>query len=194
MTRSKLTIAALAAATALTAAGSAQAQSAYYDRGYSYDPCRREETNRSTTGALVGGALGAVIGSNAAARGVRTEGALLGGALGAAVGAGVGKSSAACRDGSYAPRSTYYNSPYYNDGRYSSGYYNDRSYDNRYRDSRYYDDYAYDRSGDRYRVTERVGADGCSLAESPIYLPDGSVQKRFVRVCQDGSGRYQVVD
>jgi hypothetical protein len=32
------------------------------------------------------------------------------------------------------------------------------------------------------------------LAESPIYLPDGRIQKRFVRVCQDSSGRYQVVD
>ena len=26
------------------------------------------------------------------------------------------------------------------------------------------------------------------------YLPDGAVQKRFVRVCRDNSGRYQVVD
>ncbi|HQP19667.1 MAG TPA: hypothetical protein PLG07_05060, partial [Phenylobacterium sp.] len=32
------------------------------------------------------------------------------------------------------------------------------------------------------------------LAESPIYLPDGRVQKRFVRVCPDSNGRYQVVD
>ena len=37
-------------------------------------------------------------------------------------------------------------------------------------------------------------ADGCTLAESPIYLPDGRVQKRFVRVCMDSTGRYQVVD
>ena len=43
-------------------------------------------------------------------------------------------------------------------------------------------------------VDQRPGADGCSVAESPIYMPDGSVQKRFVRVCRDSSGRYQVVD
>jgi hypothetical protein len=40
----------------------------------------------------------------------------------------------------------------------------------------------------------RTDANGCTLAESPIYLPDGRTQKRFVRVCPDSSGRYQVVD
>ena len=47
-------------------------------------------------------------------------------------------------------------------------------------------------------VNDRVGGqadvNGCTLAESPIYLPDGRVQKRFVRVCPDGNGKYQVVD
>ncbi|PTS81843.1 hypothetical protein DBR21_17965, partial [Caulobacter sp. HMWF009] len=48
---------------------------------------------------------------------------------------------------------------------------------------------------DSYRVTERgPDTNGCTLAESPIYLPDGRVQKRFVRVCPDAAGRYQVVD
>lgn len=169
--------------------------------GSYYDPCRRDQTNRGTAGALIGGALGAAIGSNAAARNARTEGALLGGALGAALGAGVGNNSAACRSG-YAPRSSYYNNGYYGD-RYGSGYgygssygYNDgRAYGSRYVGDRYDDDYAYDRYGNTYRMADRpAGADGCTLAESPIYLPDGRVQKRFVRVCQDGSGRYQVVD
>jgi hypothetical protein len=40
----------------------------------------------------------------------------------------------------------------------------------------------------------KADANGCTLAESPIYLPDGRTQKRFVRVCPDASGRYQVVD
>lgn len=48
---------------------------------------------------------------------------------------------------------------------------------------------------DRYTVNQRpTSAGNCSLAESPIYLPDGRVQKRFVRVCEDSNGRYQVVD
>ena len=52
----------------------------------------------------------------------------------------------------------------------------------------------YDR-GEPYRVVERPAAtDGCTLAESPIYLPDGRTQKRFVRVCPDANGNFQVVD
>ncbi|WP_374570017.1 glycine zipper 2TM domain-containing protein [Phenylobacterium sp.] len=181
--------AAVAGVMALTGALSiptfAAAQSAgYYDGGsYNYDPCRRASTNRGTVGALIGGAMGAVIGSNAAARNARTEGALLGGALGAATGAAVGNRSAACTS-SYAPPPPAPRTSYYQP-----------RYDNRYYQGRYDDD------GDRgytesYSVTERSGppADSCTLAESPIYLPDGRVQKRFVRVCRDDSGRYQVVD
>jgi hypothetical protein len=70
---------------------------------------------------------------------------------------------------------------------YQGGYYNG-GYQN--------DGYAYDRYGNSYTVGQSQQADtnGCTLAESPIYLPDGRVQKRFVRVCPDSNGRYQVVD
>lgn len=175
-----------------------------YGNGYSYDPCKRERTNRGTVGALIGGALGAAIGSNAAAGGVRTEGALLGGALGAAGGAVVGNNSAACSSGYYSapPRTSYYGGDRYGDRyvapppRYGYNYNNEvysNGYASRYDRDRDYD--VYDREGTGYRVADRpLGADGCTLAESPIYLPDGRVQKRFVRVCQDSSGRYQVVD
>lgn len=180
----------LMALTGIAAAPSTASAQSYYGDSY-YDPCRRDSTNRGTVGALLGGALGAAIGSNAAARNARTEGALLGGAVGAVAGAAVGNNSAACRSG-YAPRSSYYNG--YNSG---YGYYAPQPsyYDSRYRDYDYdYDAYAYDRRGGRYPVVQAPGADGCTLAESPIYLPDGGVEKRFVRVCQDRSGRYQVVD
>ncbi|MDP3659674.1 glycine zipper 2TM domain-containing protein [Phenylobacterium sp.] len=197
-------VVALAGVVAAPSAASAQPYGASY-----YDPCRRDETNRGTTGALLGGALGAVIGSNAAARNARTEGALLGGALGAVAGGVVGNNSAACRNGGYQPRSSYNNgyyngnTSYYNNYNNGSPYYTDSRYpdrrydnDNRYGYSARYDNtYAYDRYGDRFAVSDRpVGSDGCTLAESPIYLPDGQVEKRFVRVCQDRSGRYQVVD
>lgn len=189
----------MALTAALSVPSFAQAQSGYYGQGnYNYDPCRRDSTNRGTTGALIGGALGAVIGSNAAARNARTEGALLGGALGAAVGAGVGKSSAACapqtRQGYYG-RSQNYG---YNNG-YNNGYYGNQNYGYQggYYNGGYQNDgYAYDRYGNSYTVGQSQQADtnGCTLAESPIYLPDGRVQKRFVRVCPDSNGRYQVVD
>lgn len=192
-------LAAVAGVVALSGAVSVPSYASAQPYGGSYyDPCRRDSTNRGTVGALLGGAIGAAIGSNAAARNARTEGALLGGAVGAAAGAAVGNNSAACRSGSYtgsyAPRSSYYDGArYYGDRGYNSGYYADRRYDDGYYDRSDYG-YAYDRRGTRYSVTERVGADGCTLAESPIYLPDGRVQKRFVRVCQDSNGNYQVVD
>lgn len=162
----------------------AAAQSAgYYGDSY-YDPCRRESTNRGTMGALLGGALGAAIGSNAAAKNARTEGALLGGALGALGGAAVGKNSAACGSTYRQPRTSYYDNSYYGQQRYDNGYYA-RSYD---------DDRYYDRDQPRYVTQQPQVTDGCSLAESPIYLPDGRMQKRFVRVCPDANGNYQVVD
>lgn len=189
---------AMALSGALAVPSFAAAQPGYYGGG-AYDPCRREATGRGTVGGLLGGAIGAAIGANAAAKNARTEGALLGGAVGAALGAGVGNKSAACTDGY---RSQVYSGSGYG---YNGGdYYGDRYRDGRYSGDRYYDNgyarrgsnygYAYDRRGGRYNVAQRPGPDGCTLAESPIYLPDGRTQNRFVRVCMDSNGEYQVVD
>jgi hypothetical protein len=202
----KTALAAAAGVIALTgmiaAPNAASAQPYGYDGRTYYDPCQRETTNRTTLGAVIGGLAGAAIGSNVAARNARTEGALLGGAVGAVGGGVVGNRSAACTPGYAPPPSSSYNSYappqtgyYSNDRRYYQGRYDgDRSYGYGY-GSRYDDHTAYDRYGNTYPVTDRpVGADGCTLAESPILMPDGRTQKRFVRVCQDASGRYQVVD
>ena len=98
------------------AAGAASAQSSKYQsgnyttqspNGYYYDACKREQTNRGTVGAVLGGASGAVIGSNVAARNARTEGALLGGLLGAIAGGVVGNKSAACTSDPQASASGY---------------------------------------------------------------------------------------
>ena len=159
-----------------------------YSGGYRYDACQRERTTRGTGGALVGAGLGALAGSGVAARGNRTEGAVLGGILGAVIGGNVGKTAAACQTGqadSYqqgyapAPREGYYG---YDDGQRG---YQQGGYDGRYSD---------DADGYARPVADGPTADNCTLAESPIYLPDGRVQKRFVRVCRDSAGRYQVVD
>lgn len=165
---------------------------AYDNQGYYYDPCQRSTTQRGTGGGLAGAGIGAAIGSGIAARGARTEGAVLGGLLGAVVGANVGKNSAACTPGRAPPPppppppSAYnggYDEPYYRQGSYDAG-----------RDGYY--ERSYERH-DSYRVDNRstqADVNGCTLAESPIYLPDGRVQKRFVRVCPDASGKFQVVD
>lgn len=193
-------------------AGAASAQSSRYDsgsyttqspQGYYYDACKREQTGRGTVGAVLGGGAGAVIGSNVAARNARTEGALLGGLLGAILGGTVGNKSAACTSNPSASASAYPTtasaapppassapsggSRYYDRDAYASG----ARADAQARD----DAWATDRRGDRYRVTERApDPEGCTLAESPIYMPDGRTQTRFVRVCRDASGRYAVVD
>ena len=194
VTIAKASLVAIAGLMALGTAA-AQAQPYGYDgmapSGYAYDPCKREKTTRGTVGALIGGTIGAVIGSNAAARNARTEGSLLGGALGAAVGAGVGNSSAACTSGEYvAPPPTPPPPPV------ESSYYGPRGADYDRDDyAARQDDYAYGRRGERFRLSENApDADGCTLAESPIYMPDGRTQTRFVRVCRDSSGRYAVVD
>ena len=189
-------IMALSAAAAIPSFASAQ--SGYYGNSYDnsyYDPCRRAASDRGTTGGVIGALAGAAIGSNVAARNARTEGAVLGGLVGAAAGAKIGKDSAACQPGrqtSYYGGAQYGSNGYYGNS-YDNGYYA-RTYD--YDRSGYYGEQAYERRGGSYAVSTRggVGADGCTLAESPIYLPDGRVQKRFVRVCQDSQGRYQVVD
>jgi len=184
---------ALAGLMALGAGAAAQAQPYGYNgmgaSTYSYDACKRAQTERGTVGALVGGGMGAVIGSNAAARNARTEGSILGGVLGAAVGAVVGNKSAACESAPPPPPPP---PPRANLAPPPPAYYDRGAYAERYPD----DGWVYGRRGERYRIAEDRGVDpdGCTLAESPIYMPDGRVQTRFVRVCRDSTGRYAVVD
>lgn len=101
--------AALVAATVFSAAAPASAQ------GYRYsDDCTRRIHNNGTTGAIVGGLAGAVVGSNLARGGGRTGGAILGGAAGAALGNSIARSSTKdrCRGHRYVYRSGY-PAPYY---------------------------------------------------------------------------------
>lgn len=170
---------------------------AYDNQGYYYDPCQRSTTNRTTGGALAGGAIGMALGSGIAARGHRTDGSIVGGVLGAVVGSMAGKSSAACTTGRSVPPPPPPPPSAYN-GSYDDRDYRSSSYDSGRRD--YGDSYS-ERTYERregYRVSDRAAGqadvNGCTLAESPIYLPDGRVQKRFVRVCPDSNGKYQVVD
>ena len=197
-TRGNFTRAAIAAVAGVMALGAvattAQAQTypAYSGGDSYYDPCRRDANNRGLMGALIGGAGGATIGSQFAANGHRRDGSLLGGLLGAFAGASIGHNTAGCQSG-YAPpapqaRYEPQPAPYAYDDRASR--YDDRAsrYDGRY------DGDDYRGRGDRFRVAARPDADGCTLAESPILMPDGRTQMHFVRVCMDRNGRYQVVN
>lgn len=193
VTIAKAGAAALAGVIALGAAVQAQAQSQYppggsytarSPNGYYYDPCRRDAAQRGTAGALIGGGMGAVIGSNAAARNARTEGALLGGLLGAITGAVVGNKTAACTSST-----TYVVAPRPPPPPVASREYEQETYaaEAQAREDSWSEP-------ERYHPARPPEADGCTLAESPIYMPDGRTQTRFVRVCRDASGRYAVVD
>ena len=163
-------------------------QPAYQSRDYrdyrsqpSYE-CDRQRQGRTGAGAVIGGGAGAVVGSQLAARGRRTEGSILGGVLGAVVGGAVGRSSSEqCYDRgsysygqpSYSSGYSSYSQPYSSSSsyRYSSGanvYYDqngygpyradDRRYDDR-RDDRRYDDRRYD-DGRYDRRDLQVSPDG----------------------------------
>lgn len=204
--------AALTAAAGLLALGVAASASAqpYNGPGYgAYNPCQREANNRGLTGALVGGAGGAVLGSQFAASGHRSDGSLLGGIVGAIAGAAVGHSSAACDTAPPPPPPSYDEAPpppppqppgpsaYYQPGPppapYGAEYGPPPPPPPAYgpRDAVW----VYGRHGMRFRVIEdRREPNGCTVAESPVYMPDGRVDRRFVHVCPDYRGRYHVVD
>ena len=194
----------LAAAPGFAQTSEESAPANAYDSGRRVDyDCRREQDNRAVAGAVIGGILGAVFGSGVAAHGVRTEGAVLGGGLGALGGAAVGADTAACKREGYrrayedgdsgAPYAAAEDERYQPRSEQMAAASNDDDWRPAVDDD--YNDYAYDEDGRAYPVSEgSVGPDGCALAESAIYMPDGQVQKRFVRVCRDRSGRYQVVE
>lgn len=194
---------AAAALAALAAAAPASAQSYGYGQPYGYgygssgygygygDPCVREREGRTGAGAVIGGALGAVAGSQLAARGRRTEGSVLGGVLGAVVGGSVGRGNASsyCETRDYDYRAVAPGYDYYGQN-YGHDRYDDRAYSPP--PVRYDDRYAYDR-GYGYAPGYQ-NTDGCRLAESRIRLPDGRTDTRYVRTCPDQYGRYRVVD
>ena len=157
--------------------------------GYAYDGCHRESANRGIAGTLIGGLLGAAAGSNIAARGHRTDGSVVGGVVGAVIGNHVGRDSAACYDrygddGYRGGYRTHYSYGYAERGPPPGYYHRGYAYERGYEDGRYADDRGY----------QGGAPDGCRLAESPVYMPNGEVQRRYVRVCPDAEGRYQVVD
>ena len=192
-----------AGAVALCAAATASAQP--YQGYGAYNPCQRDANNRGVTGALIGGAGGAVLGSQFAANGHRRDGSLLGGVIGAIAGASIGHSTAACNSAPPPPPRQYDDVPPPPPPPGPSAYYQPEPPPPPAYGEAYYAPpppayehetvWVYGRHGMRFRVVEdRMGPDGCTLAESPVYMPDGAVDHRFVKVCPDYRGRYRVVD
>ena len=196
-TYAKGALAATAGLVALVAAASATAQPAYNN----YTACDRDAGNRGVAGALVGGALGAVVGSQAAANHHRTDGSLLGGALGAIAGGVIGNKTASCNNAPPPPPP----------GPVAEAPPPPVAYDGppppppppTYADGGYYGPppppapvvWAYGRHGMRYRVAmDQVGPDGCSMAEGPpVYDRWGRPAPSWVRVCPDYRGQYRIV-
>lgn len=125
-------------------------QGSGYNNGYR-ERCQTLEEGRTGAGALIGGGLGAVIGSQIAGRGNRTGASIIGGVLGAVVGAQVGRASNdQCRSDGYArghdqgsytsayttPTRSYSDRDRYNDRAHSINRYDERGYGR----ARHYDD------------------------------------------------------
>lgn len=123
---------AFAAAAVLTLAQPVLAQA--HDYGRYADDCSDRVHRNGVTGALLGAAAGAVLGSNVASHRNHTEGALIGAAAGAAVGSNVARSSTKDRchgpryrpaypaySGYYEPGYTGYSEPGYYAPRHDNG-------------------------------------------------------------------------
>lgn len=98
-----------AAALALTAfaqPAAAQQYPSYHDEHVTLQQqCQQSRNNRTVGGAVIGGLIGAVLGSNVAGDGHRGDGTALGAVVGAAAGGAIGRSTAKCGEpeGSYDP-------------------------------------------------------------------------------------------
>jgi hypothetical protein len=95
-------------AVGLAAPASAQSYQGAPVSGYGYGPqdptCKQRKTTNGVIGALVGGALGVVLGSNVYARAHKDDGRIVGGLAGAGVGAAIGASGTNCAPNvAYAP-------------------------------------------------------------------------------------------
>jgi hypothetical protein len=135
----------------------------YYGRPASATiPCSRDNSS-TVAGGLIGALAGAVLGSQVAGRGDRTEGAVLGGVAGAVVGGAVGNANDRYKCDARGPYFSYDETVPYREGRrrYSSAY-----------------DYGY---YERQR---------CRLAAAPVDAYGRDV--RYVRVCPDSEGRYRI--
>lgn len=173
--RGQAFVAVTALATALAVQpAAAQRYPTYHDEYVAtQQQCQQSRNGNTVVGAALGGIAGAVLGSNAAARGHRSDGGLLGAVVGAAAGAAIARSNTRCPQvpqGSYDPYNGqsyqtypdgYGRDPYDNSG-LEGGPYRQSGYDGRYDDCRMGQVITRDPYGREYRENVEMcrGADG----------------------------------
>lgn len=135
----------------------------YYGSDTNSATVRCNDNSSTVAGGLIGALAGAVLGSNVASRGNRTEGAVLGGVAGAVIGGAVGNANDKYKCDSAGPYFTYDETMPYREGR------------NRFASS--YDQGYYTRQK-------------CRLAQAPVDSYGRDV--RYVRVCPDDKGRFRI--
>jgi hypothetical protein len=174
--------------------------------------CAEARQSNQVGGAILGGLLGGIAGSNIAASGRRHDGTAVGAVLGGVLGASIGGSTRCAPPpvqsgplppppGTYAPGYGYTDGPGYG-GQYSQ-YPSDPGYSYGYgrddRDDPYYEDrssrrvYA-DGSRSYNRSDDYAGRD-CDEAIQITRLPDGTEIRRPVEACRDAYyGDWRVTD
>lgn len=190
--RGQAFLAASAMAAALFAAGPASAQNYgnYHDEHVArQEQCQQSKNNRTAGGAAIGAVAGAVLGSQAAARGHRSDGSVLGAVVGGLAGAMIGRQSARCEDvdqtaydpytgeahNQYGQNDPYADRDYRDDGDLYGGPYGD---DRGYRDGR---------ANDR-----RYGRnDDCRMGEIITRDRRGRERREEAWMCRDSSGRWR---
>lgn len=208
----RATVLCAAAAVAVAAPALAFAQQTTPYAGQSqgeYQSCKQRKDGNTVAGVVIGGILGAVVGSQVSGHGARTEGSVIGAGGGALVGGAIGADATKCdeptlrrqaQEDDNGPRTDggdYGNGRRADDGRADDGRSdNSRGYQDQgggYADQRYDDDRA-PSYGHAYPVRHEPDGDDCGMADSTLHMPDGTVQERYIHVCRDLNGRYQVVE
>ncbi len=183
--------AAMAFSALIPAAASAQTRDPAYDKQQDpyYDSCAQQQDKRALVGGATGAVAGAVIGHNVQGyKRDRSGNTIVGGVLGAIAGAVVGSATTKC-DQAYAdappppapaPKRVYRYAP------------------PPPRDPYYEDRYAYappppPAAPPAPPPPVRSAKPDCTYVEDAVRMPDGSLSKRMVHVCQDSNGQYQIV-
>jgi hypothetical protein len=181
--RGHILSAALFVATAAFAVQPAAAEpyNSYHDQHVAQQQqCTQARQGNTAGGAIIGGIIGAVLGSHAAASGHRSDGSLVGGALGAAAGAAIGNSATPCDNriasGQYDP---YYGKP--QQGPYDQGY------------SQGGGDYGLE-GGPYQEQSYRRGRGNqpeCRWGEQIVRDPDGYEIRQQVQMCRGRDGVWR---
>jgi hypothetical protein len=171
-----MAVSAFAVTPASAQPNSYQYQGGYQGQDYLAEQCQKQQRDRMVAGGAMGAIAGAVLGSNVAGHGAKSEGGVLGALAGALAGGAIGRSTAKCD--AYTGRST---APY------------DRYGQDRYNGNSEYDDYgleggpyapasyAYDRSYGRQ----------CGWGEEVLRDPDGRSVRQSVYMCQGRDGQWR---